>query len=115
VGRRQPPPPAGRFFRTLFGDLIMLKSIALAALVAAVALPAAAQSTNGPTPREQNGMHTGTTVTNGSAVIVHDNQGTHPEGYPGMAGRNRPTRASGPATPRPHHKLPPATSQPTPN
>jgi hypothetical protein len=71
--------------------------------VAAVALPAAAQSTLGPTPNEQNGMHTGTTVTNGSAVIVHDQNGTHPEGYPGMAPRNRVTGDSGPATHH-HHK-----------
>jgi hypothetical protein len=88
----------------LFGELIMLKSLALAAIVAVAALPAAAQSTNGPTPNEQNGMHTGTTVTNGSAVIVRDQQGIHPEGYPGMAVRNRATGDSGPATHHHHHR-----------
>jgi hypothetical protein len=59
------------------------------AVVALSALPAAAQSTLGPTPNEQVGIHTGTTAANGSAVIVHDQYGTHPEGYPGFAPRNR--------------------------
>ena len=82
----------------------MLKSIALAAILAAAALPAAAQSTNGPTPNEQVGIHTGTTVTNGSAVIVQDRNGTHPEGYPGMAVRNRTTGDSGTPHHRRHHR-----------
>ncbi len=76
----------------------VLSAVAVAAL-AASALPAAAQSTLGPTPNEQNGMHTGTTTTNGSAVIVHDKNGTHPEGYPGMAPRNRIAGEAGP-----HHR-----------
>ena len=69
----------------------MLKTLlplATAAL-ALGALPAAAQSTLGPTPNEQVGIHTGTTAANGSAVIVQDRNGTHPEGYPGLAPRNR--------------------------
>ena len=81
----------------------MLKTFALAAILAAAALPAAAQS-GGPTPKEQVGMHTGTTTTNGSAVIVQDRNGTHPEGYPGMAVRNRTTGDNGPATHHRHHR-----------
>jgi hypothetical protein len=81
----------------------MLKILTLAAVLTAAAMPAAAQS-GGPTPKEQAGMHTGTTTTNGSAVIVHDQNGTHPEGYPGMAVRNRTTGDSGPATHHRHHR-----------
>jgi hypothetical protein len=63
---------------------------AAAALLAASALPALAQPPHnfGPTPGEENSMFTGTTVANGSAVIVTDRNGTHPDGYPGMATRN---------------------------
>jgi hypothetical protein len=81
----------------------MLKTLALAAVLTAAALPAAAQS-GGPTPKEQVGMHTGTTTTNGSAVIVTDQNGTHPEGYPGMAVRNRTTGDNGPSHHRRHGK-----------
>jgi hypothetical protein len=81
----------------------MLKTLALTAVLAATALPALAQS-GGPTPKEQVGMHTGTTTTNGSAVVVQDRNGTHPEGYPGMAVRNRTTGDSGPATHHRHHR-----------
>jgi hypothetical protein len=81
----------------------MLKILTLAAVLAAAALPAAAQS-GGPTPKEQVGIHTGTTTTNGSAVMVRDQNGTHPEGYPGMAVRNRTTGESGPATHHRHHR-----------
>jgi hypothetical protein len=81
----------------------MLKTLLAAATLAAVALPAAAQS-GGPTPNEQVGIHTGTTTTNGSAVIVKDQNGTHPEGYPGMAVRNRAAGDSGPATHHRHHR-----------
>jgi hypothetical protein len=67
----------------------MLKSIALAAAVAAVALPAAAQpSTGGPTPNEERGMYIGDTTANGSATIVTDRTGTHPDGFTGMAVQN---------------------------
>lgn len=81
------------------------------AALALGALPAAAQSTLGPTPNEQVGIHTGTTVTNGSAVIVQDRNGTHPEGYPGFALRNR---ASGDAASahRRHHWRHPAEPSP---
>ena len=93
----------------------MLKSIALAAIVAAVALPAAAQSTLGPTPNEQVGIHTGTTAANGSAVIVQDQNGTHPEGYPGDGPRNRTTGDSGPATHVTITSITTARAEPTPN
>ena len=69
----------------------MLKTLlplAVAAL-ALGALPAMAQTSVGPNPNEQVGIHTGTTTTNGSAVIVQDQNGTHPEGYPGLLPRNR--------------------------
>jgi hypothetical protein len=79
--------------------LKLLVSGAAASALAFAALQAAAQ-TGGPTPGEQVGIHTGTQATNGSAVIVTDRQGTHPEGYPGMAIRNR---ASGDPAGRSHH------------
>jgi hypothetical protein len=81
----------------------MLKIIIPVAVVVAFALPAAAQSTLGPTPKEQNGIHTGTTTTNGSAVLVTDQNGTHPEGYPGLAPRNRTSGDSQSTTHR-HHR-----------
>jgi len=84
----------------------MLKAILSAAatvVLAASALPAQAQSTLGPTPLEQNGMHTGTTTTNGSAVMVTDRNGTHPEGYVGMAIRNRASGDPGKPSHR-HHR-----------
>jgi len=80
---------------------MMRTLLPLAAAFLAAALPAAAQSTKGPTPNEQVGMHIGDTNTNGSAVIVTDRNGTHPEGYPGMAVRNRVAGDRGPSTP--HH------------
>jgi len=82
----------------------MLRYLVSSAAVAALslsALPAAAQS-GGPTPKEQLGMHTGTQTTNGSAVMVTDRNGTHPEGYPGMAIRNRTSGENGKL---PHHHL----------
>ena len=84
----------------------MLRIFVPAAAIAALALgalPAAAQSTLGPTPNEQVGMHIGTTVTNGSAVIVHDQNGTHPEGYPGFALRNRASGDAGSMHRHHHH------------
>jgi len=78
----------------------MLKILIPAAAAMALALPAVAQ-TNGPTPNEQVGMHVGTTTSNGSAVLVTDQNGTHPEGYPGMAPRNRASGDSG--SMRGHH------------
>lgn len=77
---------------------ILVPAAAALGLALAVAAPAAAQ----PTPKEQVGMHVGDTTTNGSAVIVSDRNGTHPEGYPGMAVRNRIAGESS-ATHRRHH------------
>jgi hypothetical protein len=68
--------------------LKMLLPLAVAGL-ALGALPVAAQTSRGPNPNEQVGIHTGATTTNGSAVVAQDQNGTHPEGYPGMAPRNR--------------------------
>jgi len=86
-------------------------SVGAVAAVALSALPAAAQSTLGPTPNEQNGMHTGTTAANGSAVIVTDRNGTHPEGYVGMAVRNRASGEPG-GHRRHHHRRAPAETAP---
>jgi len=83
--------------------LRLLVSSAAVAALAVAALPAAAQS-GGPTPKEQVGIHTGTQTTNGSAVVVTDQQGTHPEGYPGMAIRNRASGDPGPSHHRHHRK-----------
>jgi hypothetical protein len=80
----------------------MLKRFLPLAAVTALALPAMAAPPGGPTPNEQVGMHVGTTTTNGSAVVVTDRNGTHPEGYPGMALRNRASGDSGAS--RHHHR-----------
>jgi hypothetical protein len=77
---------------------------ALAAAMALVALPAAAQSTFGPTPNEQVSMFTGTTAANGAATIVTDRTGTHPDGYTGMAVQNSISAANPPAPSLRHHK-----------
>jgi hypothetical protein len=102
----------------MFGDFIMLRTfspLAALALLALVGLPAAAQPTpNGPTPNEQVGIHTGTTTTNGSAVIVQDQNGTHPEGYPGMAPRNRVSGDSGTTRGHHHHRRHHMTDVPPP-
>jgi hypothetical protein len=68
---------------------------AAATLAWALGAPAMAQPSGPPTPNEQVGMHTGTTATNGSAVIVQDQNGTHPEGYPGMSVRNHASGDAG--------------------
>jgi len=82
----------------------MLKSIALAAAVGVIALPAAAQqSTNGPTPREQVGIHTGDANTNGSATIVRDRNGIHPDGFTGQLPRNPIAASAGKTMHRRHH------------
>jgi hypothetical protein len=57
----------------------------IAVLAAGAALAAAPAALSQPTPREQVGMHIGTTVTNGSSTIVTDRWGTHPEGYVGFS------------------------------
>ncbi|HEX2816847.1 MAG TPA: hypothetical protein VHN39_10645 [Phenylobacterium sp.] len=89
----------------------LLPLVALGAL-ALTALPAAAQS-GGPTPKEQVGIHTGTQTTNGSAVMVTDQNGIHPEGYPGMAVRNRASGDPAPAHHR-HHRKHHETTEPAP-
>jgi hypothetical protein len=91
--------------------LRLLLSSAGALALAMAALPAAAQS-GGPTPKEQVGIHTGTQTTNGSAVVVTDRQGTHPEGYPGMAIRNRTSGDNGPSHHRHHGKHHPVAAPP---
>ena len=80
--------------------ILVPAAAALGLAVAAAAAPAAAQ----PTPKEQVGMHVGDTTTNGSAVIVTDRNGTHPEGYPGMAVRNRIAGDSASTHRRHHHR-----------
>lgn len=80
----------------------MLKILVSATLLTLAAAPALAQHpTLGPTPREQVGMHVGDANTNGSAVIVNDRNGIHPEGYVGQQVRNHAVGDSGPRT---HHK-----------
>lgn len=94
----------------------MLKVLVPAAAFALLAASTAtAQSTLGPTPNEQNGIHTGTTATNGSAVIVTDQFGTHPEGYPGMAVRNRASGSSASEPARHHRRHHRAAATSTPN
>jgi hypothetical protein len=85
---------------------ILLPVTAAAALASGVA--AAQPTTTGPTPGEQVGIHTGTTTSNGSAVIVSDQNGTHPEGYPGQAVVNRASADTGTMHRRHHrrHHLP---------
>jgi hypothetical protein len=86
-----------------------------AAVVALSAAPALAQfSTPGPTPGEQNSMHTGTTASNGSSTIVTDENGTHPEGYPGHAVVNHASGSSNAvAQHRRHHRRHVAASEPS--
>lgn len=80
----------------------LLPAVALSALAVGVS-PAAAQATSGPTPREQVGIHIGDTTTNGSAVIVTDRNGTHPDGYPGFSVINRTAASGGPTSRHRHH------------
>ena len=80
----------------------MPRLIPLAAAMAMFALPAAAQpASTGPTPLEQVGMHIGDTATNGSATIVTDRNGTHPEGFEGQLPVNPISAANG--VKRHHH------------
>ena len=81
----------------------MLKRFLPLAAATTLALPAMAAPPSGPTPNEQVGIHVGDTNTNGSAVVVTDRNGTHPEGYPGMAVRNRTSAGSGPPLHHRHH------------
>jgi hypothetical protein len=79
------------------------------------AAPAFAQfSGPGPTPGEQNSIHTGTTASNGSSTIVTDENGTHPEGYPGHAVVNHASGSSDAvAHHRHHHRRHAAVSEPS--
>ena len=94
----------------------MLRFLVPAAAVALLSAgPVLAQSsTLGPTPGEQNGMHTGTTAANGSSTIVTDQTGTHPDGFTGMAIRNRASGSSTTTLHQPrHHRRHPAASEPS--
>jgi hypothetical protein len=91
----------------------MLRFLLPAAAVALLsAAPAMAQSnsTLGPTPGEQNSMHTGTTAANGSSTIVTDASGTHPETYPGFSPVNHASGSSGAAIHHRHHRRHEATA-----
>jgi hypothetical protein len=82
----------------------MLRPIALAAIVAAIALPAAAQPTfTGPTPAEQVGMFIGNAATNGSATVVEDRTGVHPDGFTGQSLVNPISAARAPSHRHHHH------------
>jgi hypothetical protein len=93
--------------------LRIIRSTAAAAALAAAAVPAAAQTWVPTTPNEQVGMHIGTTATNGSAVVVQDQNGSHPEGYPGMSVTNRASGDSATDHPR-HHKHHHPATEPSP-
>jgi hypothetical protein len=83
----------------------MLKSMVLAAAIAAIALPTTAQPSAAiPTPNEQRGMHIGDTTANGSATIVTDRTGTHPDGFTGMAVQNHIAADGGLRHARHHHR-----------
>ncbi|THD64105.1 hypothetical protein [Phenylobacterium sp.] len=91
----------------------MLKFLVPAAALALIAAPALAQSQPSsapPSPNEQVGIHVGDNATNGSAVIVNDRNGVHPEGYTGQPTRNNAT--SGATHPRRHHRRHPAETPP---
>lgn len=80
----------------------MLRFLVPAAAVALLsAAPAMAQTFSGPTPGEQNSMHTGTTASNGSSTLVTDATGAHPDGYPGFSPVNH---ASGSSAAVAHHR-----------
>jgi len=79
----------------------MLKLIPAAAALAIFGLPAAAHT--GPTPGEQAGIHVGDTATNGSAIVVTDRNGTHPEGFSGQLPVN-PISASNDVQRHHHHR-----------
>ena len=77
----------------------MLKILIPAVGAALIAAPALAQ----PSPAEQQSMHIGSPATNGSATIVTDRYGTHPDGFVGMATVNRTSAAQTPHRRR-HHR-----------
>ncbi len=76
-------------------------AVVLLSAAPALAQPTHGPSTLGPTPGEQNSMHTGTTASNGSSTIVTDKDGTHPEGYPGLSPVNH---TSGLSAAKIHHR-----------
>lgn len=67
--------------------------------VAMIAAPALAQ----PSPAEQQSMHIGSAATNGSATIITDRYGTHPDGFVGMATVNSTSAAATPHRRHHHH------------
>ena len=94
----------------------MLRFLIPAAAVALLSAgPVLAQSsTVGPTPGEQNSMHTGTTAANGSSTIVTDRNGTHPDGFSGMAVVNHASGSSASAIHhRRHHRRQVEASEPS--
>jgi len=84
----------------------MLRLTTILASTAAISATASlAFAADPPSPREQIGMFTGDTTTNGSATIVTDRTGTHPDGFTGMATVNSLSTAHGPgAPPARHHR-----------
>lgn len=78
---------------------------ALAVLLAASGSAAAAHPNSGPNPNELVGMFIGDVATNGSATIVTDRTGTHPDGFTGMAIVN-PIAAGPPREKRHRHEDP---------
>ena len=83
--------------------LKILVPVTAVALLSAAPVMAQPFKTVGPTPGEQNSMHTGTTASNGSSTIVTDKDGTHPEGYPGFAVVNSASGGAAAADHRHHH------------
>jgi hypothetical protein len=94
--------------------LVPAAAVALLSVAPALAQPPFKSSTVGPTPGEQNSMHTGTTASNGSSTIVTDENGTHPETYPGFAVVNSASGSSAAAMHRHHrHHRHAAVSEPS--
>jgi hypothetical protein len=93
--------------------LVPAAALALLSVAPALAQPAFKSSTVGPTPGEQNSMHTGTTASNGSSTIVTDQNGTHPEGYPGFAVVNSASGSGAATMHHRHHHRHAAVSEPS--
>src|ERR1700742_4049597 len=94
--------------------LVPAAAVVLLSVAPALAQTPFKSSAVGPTPGEQNSMHTGTTASNGSSTIVTDQNGTHPEGYPGMSPVNHASGSSASiAHARHHHRRHAAVSEPS--